>query len=299
MERALNDCVKLGLLDQQLQEKLEAVQHEADNSLGRCHLCGNAVRAEDVSTHARSCVMAAVQVGFVDNDLHPRHVGNDTILIWVRGDELRHWLMLAVRPTTSLRQLDQFLRNLWLECCGHMSHFQIGATRYNASIPGPGDTRLVEADLAEPGERHMLYTVEEAIREGELFRHEYDYGDTTYLDLECVADLPAPYQFLPELIDPPEPADGHTDDFITIVARNLPLERCFTCEEPARWCYYENPYALVPREHGGSIALPPYFCDDCAPRNVTLTILRNSPRAGVGCYDNVHDQPDSPSQDPA
>ena len=299
MERALDDCVKLGVLDQQIKEKLEAVQQEADNSLGRCHLCGNAVRAEDVSTHALSCVTVAVQWGFVNNDLNSSHAGNGTILIWVRGDELRQWMMLAVRPTTSLRQLDQFLRNLWLECCGHMSHFQIGATRYNASIPGPGDTRLVEADLAEPGERHMLYTVEEAIREGELFRHEYDYGDTTYLDLECVAVLPAPYQFLPELIDPPEPSDGHTDDFITIVARNLPLERCFTCEEPARWCYYENPYALVPREHGGSIALPPYFCDDCAPRNVTLTILRNSPRAGVGCYDNVHDQPDSPSQDPA
>ena len=99
------------------------------NSLSRCHLCDKAVSAEDVSTHARSCVMAAVQVVFVDNDLHPRHVGNGTILIWVRGDELRHWMMLAVRPTTSLRQLDQFLRNLWLECCGHMSHFQIGATR--------------------------------------------------------------------------------------------------------------------------------------------------------------------------
>ena len=107
-----------------------------------------------------------------------------------------------------------------------------------------------------------------------------------------------PYCCIPELIDPPEPAEGHTDDFITIVARNLPLERCFTCEAPARWCYYENPYALVPREHGGSTVLPPYFCDDCAPPNVTLVELRNSPRAGVGCYDVVYDQPVSPSQPP-
>ena len=129
----------------------------------------------------------------------------------------------------------------------------------------------------------MLYTVEETIREGELFRHEYHYGDTTYLDLECVAVLPAPYQFLPELIDPPEPADGHTDDFITIVARNLPLEGCFTCGAVAHWRYYENPYTDV----------PPYFCDFCAPDDVTTVVLRNSPRAGVGCYDNTHGEPET------
>ena len=73
MERALNDCVKLGVLGQRLQEKLEAVQQEADNSLGRCHLCGKAIRAEHVSTHALSCVTAAVQWGFVNNDLNSSH----------------------------------------------------------------------------------------------------------------------------------------------------------------------------------------------------------------------------------
>ena len=297
IEQALDDCAKLELLDQQLQEKLKAVEHETDNSVGRCHLCHNAVRAEDVITHARSCVTTAAKT-LVNNDLHSKHAGNGTFLIWVRADEVRQWMMLAVRPTTSLLQLDQFLRNLWLECCGHMSRFEIGTTRYSAGRPGPGSPRLFAAYLADPGDRHMMYTVGQTISHGTSFRHEYDYDYTTYLDLECVAVLPMSYYCIPELIDPPEPAEGHTDDFITIVARNLPLECCFTCEQPARWCYYENPYALVPREQGGSTTLPPYFCDDCAPPNVTLVELRNSPRAGVGCYDVVYDQPVSPSQPP-
>ena len=146
----------------------------------------------------------------------------------------------------------------------------------------------------------MMSTVNEKVRHGERFRHEYhyDFAYSTSLDLECAAVLPVPYDCLPDLIDPPEPAEGHTDDSITILARNLPLESCFACGEPARWCYYENPYAPIPREHGGPSWLPPYFCDDCAPRNVTLLALRNSPRAGIRCYDNAHDQPVPPSQPP-
>ena len=112
------------------------------------------------------------------------------------------------------------------------------------------------------------------------------------------AVLPAPYDCLPELVGLLESAEGHTDDFITIVARNLPLESCCTCGKPALWCYYENPYAQIPRERGGSSWLPPYFCDDCAPRNVTLLALRNSPRAGIRCYDDVYDLPIPPSQPP-
>ena len=172
-----------------------------------------------------------------------------------------------------------------------MSRFQISTTRYSACAPDPDDTRLFDTDLAEAEERHMVYTVEETIRHGEMFRHEYDYGDTTHLDLECVAILPAPYHCLPGLIDPPEPAEGHTDDFITIVARNLPPEHCFTCGETARWRYHENPYTLVPPADGGPSVAPPYFCDECAPRDVVLAVLRNSPHNGTGCYDKVHHQP--------
>ena len=38
---------------------------------------------------------------------------------------------------------------------------------------------------------------------------------------------------------------------------------------------------------------PPYFCDQCAPHDATLAALRNSPRVGVGCYNNTHDEPET------
>lgn len=207
MERALDDCVKLELLDRQLQEKLKGVEREADNSVGRCHLCGNDVKAEDAKAHSLSCVTTAAPT-LVSNNLHSKNAGNGTILVWVRADEVRQWMMLAVRPTTSLLQLDQFLRNLWLECCSHMSRFEIGATRYSAHVSDPGDARLGATYLAEPNERSLMYTVEETIRPGELSRHEYDYDYTTCLDLECVAVLPEPYDWLPGVDWPARASDG-------------------------------------------------------------------------------------------
>ena len=34
-----------------------------------------------------------------------------------------YWLHLKVKSDCGLKDLDQFLRDIWLECCGHMSAF--------------------------------------------------------------------------------------------------------------------------------------------------------------------------------
>ena len=88
-------------------------------------------------------------------------------------------MALIVQPTTSLRQLDRFLRDRWLESCGHLSHFEIGGVQYSACVPGPSDPPMFDADLAEPDEQHMVHTVEESVMPAQQFRHEFDYGDTT------------------------------------------------------------------------------------------------------------------------
>ena len=80
----------------------------------------------------------------------------------------------------------------------------------------------------------------------------------------------------------PEESEVYSDEFITVIARNEPPERCFTCGAVARWRYHENPYVAIPPEHGDPIVAPPYFCDGCAP-DQQLARLRNSPRVGVGC----------------
>lgn len=41
-----------------------------------------------------------------------------------------YWLIIEISENTSLKELDQFLRDIWLECCGHLSAFEIGGIQY-------------------------------------------------------------------------------------------------------------------------------------------------------------------------
>ena len=42
-----------------------------------------------------------------------------------------YWMHLEVASGTTLATLDHFLRATWLECCGHLSAFEIGGVRYS------------------------------------------------------------------------------------------------------------------------------------------------------------------------
>lgn len=68
--------------------------------------------------------------------------------------------------------LDSFLRDLWLECCGHMSAFSIGQMRYSAQPMGHGNQRGMDVRLA-------AILTEEA-----EFSYEYDFG--TLQSCACV-----------------------------------------------------------------------------------------------------------------
>src|SRR3981081_245842 len=49
-------------------------------------------------------------------------------------DAKAYWMHVAVPLTAPMSKLDDFLRHTWLECCGHLSAFEVGGRRY-ASEP--------------------------------------------------------------------------------------------------------------------------------------------------------------------
>jgi len=87
---------------------------------------------------------------------------------------------VAVPATAPLSKLDDFLRHTWLECCGHLSAFEIGGKRY-ASEP-------MDEEMS------MRTRVSEVLEVGMKLFYQYDYGSTTALVLRVVAlreqDLP-------------------------------------------------------------------------------------------------------------
>jgi len=106
------------------------------------------------------------------------------------------WLDIAARPEAKLKALDDLLRRVWLECCGHLSEFYGGA-RAKVSM-----SRRLDEVLGSPGDR---------------LGYMYDFGSTTELVVNHV-----------DLID------AATVKGIRVVARNEPPAwPCDECGQPA------------------------------------------------------------------
>jgi hypothetical protein len=92
----------------------------------------------------------------------------------VEGGAKLYWLHLAVAPDAPLSSLDTFLRQIWLECCGHMSAFSIGNARYSGH------------PMNEMGDKSTRVPAGKILSVGEKFSYEYDFGTTTELALKVV-----------------------------------------------------------------------------------------------------------------
>lgn len=163
-----------------------------------------------------------------------------------------YWLHLETNATTTLADLDGFLRGIWLECCGHLSEFTIDGIRYS------GD---VEDDWGMESESMDVY-LKKVLAVKDKFKYEYDFGSTTQLAGEVFAER-----------------QGILNDEIRILARNnLPEFECISCENQAtKICtdcqefYCEK--CASGHECGEEMTLP----------------IPNSPRMGVCAYDGQDD----------
>lgn len=55
-------------------------------------------------------------------------------LLRVEGEHGLYWLGVEAKASARLRHLDQFLRRIWLECCGHLSKFEIAGVDYQVKL---------------------------------------------------------------------------------------------------------------------------------------------------------------------
>lgn len=150
--------------------------------------------------------------------------------------------------STTLKQIDGFLRDIWLECCGHLSMFTINNARY-AYDPQP-----------EYGDRSMNAPINKVLLPKLQFSHEYDFGTTTNLSMKCVSIR-----------------TGKVKGIQLLARNNPPKFDCSKCGNPAKeicaQCVYEGDALL---------------CKPCAKKHkcgeeMMLPVV-NSPRAGMCGY---------------
>ncbi|OGF68154.1 MAG: hypothetical protein A2Y62_19605 [Candidatus Fischerbacteria bacterium RBG_13_37_8] len=138
---------------------------------GKCNFCGNRYSVQGMSAHLKKCVEKDKQDQAL---LQNKIIKLSSIFhIVVRG-ECFYWLQIEADGKTTLYELDSFLRDIWVECCMHLSMFRINDINYSYS------------PMKEYDERSMNVALHKALKPGTRFDYEYDFGSTTHLILKVL-----------------------------------------------------------------------------------------------------------------
>jgi predicted RNA-binding Zn-ribbon protein involved in translation (DUF1610 family) len=145
---------------------------------GRCTACGGEYNKAGMTRHLSSCPALEAQQKLPAVSARQKTEQGKLFHLIIEGHYAPiYWLHLEVPAVTTLLDLDKFLRDFWLECCGHLSAFEISGQRYTVYIDP-------EFDMGEKSMRGVK--LERVLEKGVGFNYEYDFGTTTHLDLRVL-----------------------------------------------------------------------------------------------------------------
>jgi len=223
-------------------------------SHGKCAFCGVGVTDSNVTRHLQTCSARQSAIQKADRDRRQQRLYH--LLITAANSPL-YWLHLEMNGAASLATLDHYLRAIWVECCGHLSQFSIGASRAgNEVVMG------TEADRVLSRTDRLSYV--------------YDFGTETQLEIR---------------VEDGREGQPLTDHPIHLMARNDPPPlACGVCGEPATtlcsfcWDEGQDTWALCDAHAEAHLEGHPDHEDSyCA--------VVNSPRMGLCRYNGPAEPP--------
>lgn len=214
-----------------------------EKTAGKCAGCGKEFAMRAMGTHISKCGSLAG--------------ANDATVLLVKSPHLRaYWLYLSLSGKATLGDLDSLLRDVWVECCEHLSTFRAKDGIEYASEGW-------EENGFEENMRPMRKTnALKVLPAGASLSYEYDMGTTTELEVQSLATR----RF-------------STAKKIAILARNNPpAATCDKCGAKAELAVAEGC-----TENDGQA-----FCKKCArgidEDETPLLPIVNSPRTGQCGY---------------
>lgn len=165
-----------------------------------------------------------------------------------------YWLNILIPASFTLGDLDGFLRDIWVECCGHLSEFSI-------EKPFQG------------GPLSMNRKLYDIATEVDKIHYVYDFGSSTELEITFISHHPV------NLVQKRE---------IVVLARNAPPEYlCCECEKKIAAvmcfeCLHEGDGGIYCEQ---CAKMHDCFLNDSGNYNGEYAVpIPNSPRAGVCGY---------------
>ena len=101
-------------------------------SKGVCSFCKGEFEKAKMTQHLKYCKQRATEIATeLENTPALQKIRLFHILVEGRYNP-QCWMHLELSAQDDLADLDDFLRAIWLECCGHLSEFTIGGTSYSS-----------------------------------------------------------------------------------------------------------------------------------------------------------------------
>lgn len=220
-------------------------------SRGRCAYCGYETTKGSMGKHLATCSKR----GELLRQAEPKKIREETLYhlrvqdAWQSG----FWLDLEIRGSATLKDLDDYLRAIWLECCWHLSQFSLGGWR-GKEIP-------------------KKRRVDEVFHPDIELTHIYDFGTSSETRIKGISQRVG----FPTSSRP-----------IALMARNvLPETPCIECQQPAGWLCHE---CLIEEDVWGALC-EQHAKTHPHKKYREPTPLFNSPRLGMCGYDGPAEPP--------
>lgn len=138
----------------------------------RCYYCNKELTERTIKRHMKNC---AEMKECIDRELKQSKSRRKQYILAIKDEySKKYCIYISIDAALQLCHLDQFIRDVWVECCGHLSEFTIDGDNYH-------DNR--------DGNYEMNVRLNEVLYIGQKFEYVYDFGSSTYLTLEVIDEI--------------------------------------------------------------------------------------------------------------
>ncbi len=165
-------------------------------SKGNCAYCDKELSKGGMSKHLTSCKARQTAI-----EKAATKKGAPETLYHLRIQDAyrpEFWLNLEMRGSKKLQNLDDYLRAIWLECCGHLSEFSLGGFQNAVG---------------------MSRTIDRVFSDADKILHTYDFGTSSETLIKRVGRR--------------EGKPLSAKPIVLMARNNLPAETCIECSQPA------------------------------------------------------------------
>ena len=137
---------------------------------GKCYYCGKELTERTIKRHMKNC---SEMKKVIEEKMENAKGIREQFLISIKDKKApsKYCIYMSIDAGLHLEHLDKFIRDIWVECCDHLSAFYIDKKEYGSN---------------SDGQYKMNFHLKDILSVNQKFEYKYDFDSTTCLVLEVV-----------------------------------------------------------------------------------------------------------------